>query len=48
MIKMSFLQIVVDSVRDSKVGVVFDPKSLIETLAKLIARYTRSHITKQV
>ncbi|KGN65646.1 uncharacterized protein LOC101203756 isoform X1 [Cucumis sativus] len=40
--------IVVDSVRDSKVGVVFDPKSLIGTLAKLIARYTRSHISVQV
>lgn len=48
MIKMQLLQIVVDSVRDSKVGVVFDPKSLIEALAKLIARYTRSHITGQV
>lgn len=40
--------IVVDSVRDSKVGVVFDPKSLIQTLVKLIARYTRSRITEQV
>lgn len=47
-IKIQLLQIVVDSIRDSKVGVVFDPKSLIETLAKLIARYTRSHISGRV
>lgn len=37
-----FLQIVVDSLLDPKVGIVYDPKSLIRALADLIERYMKS------
>lgn len=41
-----FLQIVVDSGRDPKVGVIFDPKSLIQAIADLLINYVRTNATK--
>ncbi|XP_028782238.1 uncharacterized protein YNL011C isoform X1 [Neltuma alba] len=37
--------IVVDSIRDPNVGVIYDPKSLIQALADLIGRYMKSQVT---
>lgn len=37
-----FRVITVDTIHDSKVGVIFDPKSLIEALADLIKEYSQS------
>lgn len=39
-----FLQIVVGSIRDPKVGVIYDPKSLIQAVADLIDRYMKSQV----
>ncbi|GAV57376.1 UPF0052 domain-containing protein [Cephalotus follicularis] len=39
-----FEVIVVQSTRDPKVGIIFDPKSLIQALADLIGRYTSTSI----
>ncbi|KAK7302928.1 hypothetical protein RJT34_13825 [Clitoria ternatea] len=36
--------IVVDSLRDPKVGIIYDPKSLIRSLADLIERYMKSQV----
>ncbi|KAF9609456.1 hypothetical protein IFM89_016455 [Coptis chinensis] len=36
--------VTVDSLHDSKVGIVFNPKSLIQTLADLIAEYMSKHV----
>ncbi|MED6195226.1 hypothetical protein PIB30_035923 [Stylosanthes scabra] len=36
--------IVVDSLRDPKVGIIYDPKSLIRALADLIDRYIKSRV----
>ncbi|XP_057430265.1 uncharacterized protein YNL011C isoform X2 [Lotus japonicus] len=36
--------IVVDSLSDPKVGIIYDPKSLIRTLADLIDRYMKSQV----
>lgn len=38
-------QIVVDSIRDPKAGVVFDPKSLIQALAGVIGRNASTNLT---
>lgn len=38
--------IVVDSGRDPKVGVIFDPKSLIQAIADLLINYVRTNATK--
>ncbi|KAM1108192.1 hypothetical protein TB2_004741 [Malus domestica] len=40
-----FNVIVVDSIRDPKAGVVFDPKSLIQALAGVIGRYASTNLT---
>ncbi|KAF8413767.1 hypothetical protein HHK36_001760 [Tetracentron sinense] len=40
-----FHVITVDSMHDPKVGIIFDPKSLIQALADLISEYTSTHIT---
>lgn len=39
-----FLQIVVDSLRDPKLGIIYDPKSLIRALADLIDRYMKLQV----
>lgn len=41
-----FLQIVVDSIRDPKVGVIFDPKSLIQAIADLVSKYMSTNATR--
>lgn len=38
------LQIVVDSLRDPKVGIIYDPRSLIRSLVDLIDRYMKSQV----
>ncbi|QHN81060.1 uncharacterized protein DS421_20g683610 [Arachis hypogaea] len=40
--------IVVDSLRDSKVGIIYDPKSLIRALADLIDRYMKSRVKELI
>ena len=42
--RVIFLQIAVDSVHDPKVGVVFDPKSLIQALVDLIGRHMTTNV----
>jgi cathepsin L len=42
--QLLFLQIVVDSLLDPKVGIIYDPKSLIRALAELIERYMKSQV----
>lgn len=39
------LQILVNSIHDPKVGVIFDPKSLIDALAEVIGRYMSKNDT---
>jgi hypothetical protein len=43
-VQLLFLQIVVDSLLDPKVGIIYDPKSLIRALADLIERYMKSQV----
>lgn len=40
--------IVVDSLLDPKVGIIYDPKSLIRALADLIERYIKSHVNSLI
>jgi hypothetical protein len=42
------LQIVVDSLLDPKVGIIYDPKSLIRALADLIERYMKSQVNSLI
>lgn len=39
------LQILVNSIRDPKVGIIFDPKSLIEALSNVVGGYMSANIT---
>lgn len=39
------LQILVNSIHDPKVGIIFDPKSLIEALSNVVGRYMSANIT---
>lgn len=38
------LQINVDSIHDPKVGVIFDPKSLIQSLADVVATHMSTNV----
>ncbi|XP_077252199.1 maternal effect embryo arrest 18 [Tasmannia lanceolata] len=41
-----FHVITVDSIHDPRAGVIFDPKSLIQALADLIAEYRNTHVVR--
>lgn len=40
------LQIFVDSIHDPKVGVIFDPKSLIQALADVVGKHLSANVTE--
>ena len=40
------LQIFVDSIHDPKVGVIFDPKSLIQALADVVGKHMSTNVTE--
>ncbi|KAK3206939.1 hypothetical protein Dsin_020985 [Dipteronia sinensis] len=41
----TILQVTVDSIHDPKVGIIFDPQSLIQAIADLVGRYMSTNVT---
>jgi hypothetical protein len=42
----SILQVTVESVHDPKVGIIFDPRSLIQALTSLISEEMTTHLSE--
>ncbi|KAK2642406.1 hypothetical protein Ddye_024169 [Dipteronia dyeriana] len=43
--QMCILQVTVDSIHDPKVGIIFDPQSLIQAILDLVGRYMSTNVT---